>query len=75
MQSRLLHVGRKGKGRRMDKLVESIRETRKIHIDRIVDMGVPEHILEHLSVDSLRTIVKYETEANDGPETTQTSSD
>ena len=53
----------------MDRLVEAVMKDRNILIDEAVLMGISRDVLENLSMDSLRTILAYETEAQDGPET------
>ena len=42
-------------------------------IDAAVLLGISRDVLEGLSMDSLRTVLSYETEAQDGPETTPTT--
>ena len=53
----------------MDRLVEAVIKDRTILIDEAVLLGISRDVLESLSMDSLRTILSYETEVQDGPET------
>ena len=57
----------------MDGLIESVMKDRMILIDAAVLLGISRDVLEGLSMDSLRTVLSYETEAKDGPETTPTT--
>jgi hypothetical protein len=57
----------------MDRLIESVIKDRKVLIDAAVLLGISRDVLENLSMDSLRTILSYETEAKNGPEASSTT--
>ena len=57
----------------MDRLVEAVMKDRNALIEEVATLGIPRDVLENLSMDSLRTILSYEMEAQDGPETTPTT--
>jgi len=57
----------------MDRLVEAVMKDRNALIEEVATLGIPRDILENLSMDSLRTILSYEMEAQDGPKSTPTT--